>query len=586
MRLRIDWRSISLALLALAALAGCSDQETPAPAGTQGVQLRFHLAEPSGVQAQYVSAGTGGVSLQVGQQAPLDYILPVPTCSGTSCSKSVTESDGALSSCTRSATGVSCTLEVPLPPGTYALTVVTYAQKPNPDFSGDTPLSEGTLQVTVLPGQTNQLSLTLGAVVASAGLTPRNSNLIYTSSSSGTTNYDIAAARSVPETFLLTLYDASGQAIPLGSAGAPEVTLCAVSPQELQVAPAGSPGQYVLQALHSFGSQAQRLYLAEGSSCTGPELDQYDQPVPIPLPTITETQALFVSNSGLNSSGTGYYSSITAYTAHGNPLSFQVSGAFSLGSLAFNSQTGWLYAVLQGSPGSVAAYLLPSGTAQTLASPIASLNYPGGLAFNPATGWLYVATENSSSGNVDVYGARTGAPVSLAHPITTSQVVFGMAIDPVNGQLYVANNSGSGAANTVSSYDAVSGAVVPPTITQDLGSPSGVAFDPYNGQLYVTNQRTSNFASTVTSYVAQSGQEVTLAQPITSSSDPTLSGPDAIAFDLQDRLLYVVNLHTETVQAYQPDGALVSLSGGATSGGAIATPTSSGFAPNGIAIVP
>ncbi len=387
--MRSGWlSSVTLTLTALL-FAGCASL-APQPAAPQGVELHLTFHRASGVQAQYVSSGTEGLSLQAGSSSAVDYSLSV---SGGNC----TTSSGVTT----------CQIRVPLAPGSYPLTVKTYDTSSFSNFTASHLLSYATEQVTILPGQMNQLSLTLGAVVASAQLTPLSSSLILTTYSSSTpssvTNYDLAAAETLPETFTLTLLDASGSVILQSAAGAPQVTLCASDPGELRVTPAGS-GEYQLRALHPFGSNpssAQSLYLAVGN-CSGSELTRGSSTL-ISLPTISETQALYVSNGGSNI--------ITAYTAHGRELGFQATrGLSGPQGLAYDPQTGWLYAANFST--TITAYDPATGAQVPSSSFSASsgLSNPVGLAFDPQTGWLYAA--NNLGSTITAYNPSTGAEIS------------------------------------------------------------------------------------------------------------------------------------------------------------------------------
>ncbi len=72
--MRSGWiSSVTLPLTALL-FAGCASL-APQPAATQGVELHLTFHRASGVQAQYVSSGTEGLSLQVGNSSAVDYSL-------------------------------------------------------------------------------------------------------------------------------------------------------------------------------------------------------------------------------------------------------------------------------------------------------------------------------------------------------------------------------------------------------------------------------------------------------------------------------------------------------------------------------
>ena len=410
-------------------------------------------------------------------------------------------------------------------------------------------------------------------VVASAQLTPLNSDLILTTYNSSTpssvTNYDLAAARSLPETFTLTLLDASGKVILQSAAGAPQVTLCASDPGELSVTSAGS-GEYQLRALRSFGSNpssAQSLYLAVGN-CSGTQLTQPGSSTPISLPTVSETQALYVSNDG--SFGNGPFT-ITAYTAHGRELGFSVSGSNSglshPAGLAFDSATGWLYVANSSggtsNTGSITAYDPATGAEipSSSFSTTSGLNGSQGLAYDPVTGWLYVANFNGgTTGTITAYEPATGAEIPSSSFSTTSGLDFplGLAFDPQTGWLYAANTDSS----AITAYDPVSGAEISstdftsPTASDGLSNPAGLAYAPQTGWLYAANGSSSN--STITAYSAATGVRVP-SPPFSAISG--LSAPHGLAFDPQTGWLYAANgsSSNSTITAYDPvSGAEIS----------------------------
>ncbi len=513
MRYQLGFSSLLASLVGLL-LAGCSPNLPPQPGSpsSQGIELAFQFDRSSGVQAQYISSGTEGVSLQLGSNAAMDYSL---SASSGNCQ---TDSSGTTI----------CTLNVFLAPGSYPLTVMTYGVVPTSKtggFSGDTPLSYATTQINVFPGQMSQLSFTLGAVVAKAELTPMDSNLILTTPPaappSSATNYDLAAAKTIPETFSLTLLDASGGVILQSAAGVPQVTLCSGNPGELSITPIG-PGKYSLQALHSFGSHPQSLYLALGN-CSGTPLTQYGSAAAIFLPTVTETQALYVSNPGTAGNGT-----ILAYTAHGKALAFSASSGLSgPEGLAYDPTTGWLYAASSGN--TITAYNPVSG-AQISSFSISGLNGPVGLAYDPGTGWLYATNHASSISNI-VIGNFTSYGITAYNPATGAQISgfsigqlgspAGLAYDPGTGWLYAANFTG----NTITAYSPASGGQASSLESSGLDGPVGLAYDPGTGWLYAANFT----GNTITAYSPASGAEVSATDFTSPTSSSGLSQPTFLA---------------------------------------------------------
>ena len=537
MRYQLGFSSLLASLVGLL-LAGCSPNLPPQPGSpsSQGIELAFQFDRSSGVQAQYISSGTEGVSLQLGSNAAMDYSL---SASSGNCQ---TDSSGTTI----------CTLNVFLAPGSYPLTVMTYGVVPTSKtggFSGDTPLSYATTQINVFPGQMSQLSFTLGAVVAKAELTPMDSNLILTTPPaappSSATNYDLAAAKTIPETFSLTLLDASGGVILQSAAGVPQVTLCSGNPGELSITPIG-PGKYSLQALHSFGSHPQSLYLALGN-CSGTPLTQYGSAAAIFLPTVTETQALYVSNPGTAGNGT-----ILAYTAHGKALAFSASSGLSgPEGLAYDPTTGWLYAA-NVTGNTITAYNPVSG-AQISSFSISGLKGPYGLAYDPTTGWLYAA---SSGNTITVYNPVSGAQIS-SFSISGLNGPVGLAYDPGTGWLYATNHAssisniviGNFTSYGITAYNPATGAQISGFSIGQLGSPAGLAYDPGTGWLYAANFT----GNTITAYSPASGGQ---ASSLESSG---LDGPVGLAYDPGTGWLYAANFTGNTITAYSPaSGAEVS----------------------------
>jgi DNA-binding beta-propeller fold protein YncE len=191
---------------------------------------------------------------------------------------------------------------------------------------------------------------------------------------------------------------------------------------------------------------------------------------------VSETQALYVSNDGSNA--------ITAYTAHGRELGFSVSGSSSgldgPEGLAFDPVTGWLYAANFGNTTTAATITAydPATGAQVPSSSFSAssgLSNPYGLAFDPQTGWLYAANLNGgTNGTITAYDPATGAQVPSSSFSATSGLDFpyGLAYDPQTGWLYAANIGNS----TITAYNPSTGAEISSTSFTSPTSSDGISF--------------------------------------------------------------------------------------------------------------
>ncbi len=436
--------------------------------------------------------------------------------------------------------------------------------------------------VTGLLAGCGQVATPAGQVsdISAASLAPVGSSQLLLK---GTSGYTIAGAQSVPETFSLSLTGQGGASVNPSS-----VTLCAAGANagDLSVTPVpGQSGEYALQESSSAqGSDVTvSLELKSGANCSGSLVDQAGTSTPLSLPSVTLTQAVFVSV--IQGSGSPPIANfVLAYTADGSQLPFELTRQDSLNvpeGLAYDPQDQQIYVANYGGgsfSGSVTAYSVSSGAASSSFS-LSSLSQgstisnPYALAYGLVGGQQQLFVLNSGSGDLLAYSATSGV-LSTNFPAVTStnglESTQGIAYDPQNGEIYAANyQSGS-----VTAYSASTG--IQQAFNVSSSQADGVAYDPQNQQIYVTNYSSGTPSqSTVTAYAISSQKSVLTIQG-------GLNGAFGIAYDPVNQQIYVANYGAEAnsagingtgtnVVSYDASGSPVSLSGGATSAGAIST---------------
>jgi hypothetical protein len=230
-----------LSLTTLSAfLAACSGgggvQQTPIiiPAskskGIVAVSIKIparSAAASSRRRPQYVSASTESLAITISQ-------------SGTQVLQEAVSLTPSNPNCTSSAGATTCSLTFPLAPGSYLGTVSTYDGAVVGNAATGHLLSQGqSLAITVLGGQTNDLTLTLDGVPASIAIVPASGSLITGTQSGGFT------VKYSAQPLLVNALDADGNTI-VGP-GAPTFTAMATATKFTVTNPTGgSPNQITL----------------------------------------------------------------------------------------------------------------------------------------------------------------------------------------------------------------------------------------------------------------------------------------------------------------------------------------------------
>ena len=176
---------------------------------------------------QYVSPSTESLALTISQ-------------SGTPVLQEAVSLVTSSPNCTTSVGATTCTLAFPLAPGSYLGTISTYDGAIVGGATTGHLLSQGqSLALTVVGGQTNDLTLTLDGVPASISIVPASGSTITGTQSSGFT------VRYSSQPLLVNALDADGNTI-VGP-GAPTFTAAATATKFTVANPtSGSPNQITL----------------------------------------------------------------------------------------------------------------------------------------------------------------------------------------------------------------------------------------------------------------------------------------------------------------------------------------------------
>jgi DNA-binding beta-propeller fold protein YncE len=478
---------------------------------------------------KYVSAATQSATLDVTVQGSGTQVSGYPT---------TVDLTPTSTGCSSSLASTVCTLSLALAPGSYELTVTTYDQLGG---AGNALSAAQSVPFTVVAGQANSVSLTLGGLPSSVAIYS-GSAFLTTTSGGFTLKIDATATA-----FVYGL-DADGNII-LG-AGAPTVSLTSNTPAQVSVSGPSSanPNAFTLT------SNAQSASVTLTASAT---------------PTATSGASALTATAAVAPPGgativvlTGR--GTTAYDEFGN-LKSNVDSALPVEAvgITYAAGTGTLYATTSGSPLVEASTV--GGVSVPLTGSFSGINNGQGtaLAYDQADGWLYIADQGN--GTVTAYDLN-GNEQTLTAPMVP-YVVSGITYDGANGFLYLTTPSGT---SKITAYDGqgnrqtLSGGF--PGFINPTYKPSGIAYDSANGLIYVTVPGPGK----IFAYDAD-GNARTLAGTFPGLGTVTLP----IAYDSDDGLLYVGNLSAKTVQAFDENGNFVrSFSSADTA------------APTGIAVVP
>ncbi len=532
----LHWlRLAALALCAGAgALAGCGGGGGGSIPHTSSPQSKLaegtlHIVVPEKMtngkrRPAYVSPSTTQLAWTINgtQETPVELTTPSP--------------------CTTSGSGLSCTVNFYIAPGTYTFVFTCE------DGSG-TVLSVGTsTNYTLVAGNANTLSVTLGGVATSFKVTSTSNNF-------GTSGSLFAVYGGAPVTLNINGLDADQNTI-VGN-GAPSITATLLPSPSPPATLSGSGSTFTLTSTYQSDS-----------------------------PTQAGSAVLQISASPYPGSGATSFSQTVQFLFY----------------------VPWIY--VTNSAGNVLAYD-ELGTQQSPAPLVSGLPAPVAIAFgsSASTPYLYIATVTTPTpvptptgsntlgpnvGGIVAYQGNGATPSPAPTPAFSSVgVPVGLAFDTNNSQLYVVNSSGT----SFQSFAPAGGSNVigsPPTIS----GPTGIVFDTTNNELYVststgvvvyTESGTQDASKSFTGlssaisiaydqtldeiFVLSSGGVVT-GYPAAGGAQagtftPAVTSPTAILFDPYQQWIYVIG--SSTIKAYNTSGTSQALSGSWSN---LGTPTS------------
>jgi DNA-binding beta-propeller fold protein YncE len=459
----------------------------------------------------YVSAATQSATLNFTVQGTGAQVSGYPT---------TVDLTPTSTGCSSTLASTVCTLSFALSAGSYDLTLTTYDQTGG---AGNALSAAQSVPFTIVAGEANSISLTLGGLPSSVAILPGSSTLTTTSTGGFTLKIDATASVSVYGV------DADGNLI-LG-AGAPSVALTSGTPAQVSVAGPSNANPNAFTVT----SNAQSASVTLTATAT---------------PTATSGASAVTASAAVGPPGgativvaTG--SGATAYDEFGN-LKSGVDGLAAPGppleGVTYASGTGTLYATLsEGSPPIVDAFT-PSGLNVPLSGSFGGItNDPTLLSYDPTDSWLYIA----NSHDVLAYDLN-GNEQTLTAPIALASTVTGLAYDSANGLLYA--TAFLTGANAVTAYDGqgneqtLSGGF--PGFTSPY-RPTGIAFDSGNGFIYVGVEDAHSLW-----VFDQQGNRQTV-----SGTFPGLpSQAFAVAYDPDNGLLYVASTSGNTVYVFDENG--------------------------------
>ena len=533
----------------LSACAGHGAAQIPAsgrtPSGKTTATLKIVIPKTKATLAtrrapRYVSPATQSMTVLVTQHTGGATVLNetvglTPTSTG----------------CTSTLTSTNCTLQLPLGPGTYDVTLSTYDgyNAANGTATGNVLSSGQTIDFTVVAGQANAISVTLSGIPASIAVWS-NAKGVRGTQNSGFTQYATPAQK-----FTVAALDAD-QNIIIGP-GAPTFTIAqasgsgftitnptTTSPNTFSLAGLGTSGNTesftataaysdstcstagaVCSTTFSVTNVVQTLFV---SNNTGNSVTVYAGPYGTPTTTITNgtnaPEGLATDSSGdlfvaLNSIA---YAGVYAPPYTGNPIHAGPNGYYSTQSVLVGPDNrlfivGGIYAVTVTPP--------YTQTASTITGSGGGLRQPS----LDANGNLFIPDQNHN--NVQEYAPpyTSGPALTITNGVTAPQQTL---IDP-SGNLFVLNNNAQ-----VTEY-------APPY----TGSPTLVgSTSPYASVMAMdsdANLFIGYFTNSVSVY----------AKPYTGSPTVTITNgindPDALAFDDAGDL-FVANFGNNSVTEYAP----------------------------------
>ena len=434
---------------------------------------------------KYISSSTSQLAYTVDGtvETPIGLTTANPDCSGSP---------------------VSCTVPFQIAPGAHTFSFTLEDASNNP-LSGATNVS-----YTVVAGNANTLSITLGGILASLSVQSQtaNSNRMTGNASNGFQIYGNSSVQ-----FAVVLQDADGNTI-VGAMPSPSVAPSAGAPFTIATPSAGS-NVWTLTSTYSAtnpgtSSNTSMSIVASPVPSSGPT-NPYQQTIGLQL----YQPWIYVLNSG----GGG---SVTAYDEQGNQKT--LSPAFTVSTpqgIAVDNSTdtnaGDLYVT---NLASVKTYVPPS-TATTVPGTFAGIASPGPIVFDSHNDQLYVANLASSGQTMQAFtdGGGAGAGFSTATNIANAT---GLAYDSVDNFIFLASGTG----NKI--YEFNEAGAQQTTWTTALSNPSGLAYDPNWGWIFAANKG----SNAITAYNTSGTQQTLSGFAVTS--------PTAMLFDPHSRTFYVM----------------------------------------------
>jgi hypothetical protein len=495
-------------LIAFAGCAGAGNSlpsltRTPSQAASTGARLQITIPRTTGTTAfarrpAYISPAT--------QSATLDILQNGTAVSGYPQTVGLTPTS---TGCSSSLASTVCTLNFDLAAGNYALTMTTYD---GANGSGNVLSAAQSVPFTVLAGQNNTVTVTLGGVPTSVAFITGSAALAGSAQAGYQLDYGATGVN-------LSVFglDADGNVI-LGP-GAPTVSVTSSSTQVHVTGPSTASPNLVQLASNAQTSTATLTATVTPAAASG--ASPVTATVAISAPT---ARTLYVADIEL--------SEVLTYDQQGDQqsLKFACSNCEEAESMAYDPADQLLY-VTTSNP-SVNAYNPFSGVQQSLAGGWPGFGIPMGIAYDSANGWVYVVDDLNST--VRVFDAQGNAQTLPSGAFSGLNFPAAIAYDPDNGWLYVSQDSAILAFNQEGTSETTSGGF--PNLT---AAPTDIVYDPGDHLLYVTNEgfqrNISEFVSTVTVYNAQGNQQTS------SGGFPNLDNPVSIAYDRANALFYVVN---------------------------------------------
>ena len=349
-------------------------------------------------------------SINGAQQTPVELTTPSP--------------------CTTTGSGLSCTVNFYVAPGTYAFSFTCE------DVNGQALSSATTTNTTLAAGTATNLSLTLGGIAANFSVTSSSNNF-------GTSGTLFAVYGGSPVTLAIDAQDIDANLI-VGN-GAPTITATLLPSPAPPATLTGSGSTFTLTSTYQSDSPTQpgsAVLQISASPYPGSGATSFTKTYQF----LFYVPWIYVTNSA---------GSVYAYDELGNQQSPAplVSGLHGPSAIAFGSSTSPPY-----------LYVATVTTATPVPTPTAS-NTPG-----------------ATVGGIVAYNGDGSTPSPAPTPAFGGVgIPAGLAFDTNNNQLYAVNSSGT----SFQAFAAAGGSNVigsPPTIT----GPTGIAFDSTNNELYVS----------------------------------------------------------------------------------------------------